>query len=103
MERLKAELRMLAQHDPGSENNKQAVMEGCLEVLERFLTPAAIETLSGHEVRRLMISFLSDARLWGYDEAVTQFMRHLGPLSSPRQLPAIKILADNVVSIFDKD
>lgn len=102
MERLKAELRMLAQHDLGSENNKQAVMDGFLEVLELFLTPEAIDTLSGWEARSLLVLFLADATHLGYDGAVSEFMKHIGPLPSPRQLPAIQVIADNVVSIFDR-
>ena len=74
MDRLKAELRRLAQDDPGAEGNKQAVMEGFLEVLGLFLTPVAIETLSGYEVRGLMVCFLADASRLGYDAAVNEFM-----------------------------
>lgn len=102
MEKLKAELRLLGQHDTGTAENKSAITEAFFEVMLVFLTPAAIETFSGPELRALMVRMLKDAEEDGYQAAVGNFMSHLGVLPYRRPLPPAIHVSDNVVSIFKK-
>lgn len=102
MERLKAELRALSQHDTGTAETREKLIEVLLDILGTYFTPAGLATLNGYEARQLMILMFKDSEAYGGDEASRLVMSHIHVGSVSRQLPKYQVPTNKVVSIFQK-
>lgn len=102
MDRLKAELRQLAQHDGGTPEDRDNLIDSIILLLQRYFTDEMINTFSGWEVRGLIINYLKRAEEVNVEAALKELPQHIHLSSIRRQLPAETMNAQNVVSIFGR-
>lgn len=102
MDRLKAELRHAMQHDAGTDEEREALVNELVAFLSEYFTPLALANFTGAEARQMMIKMMADADLSGYHWAAENFMSHIGLLPTRRQLPKLTVNIGNVINIFSK-